>query len=203
MLSIDDDFEVDVEAFRIGFETWKLNQYRFVGYYPRHAERSNGKYKYIGVDRAGDVSIAPNAKSCIAAARTTPNIVLSQQTYSMLLSGGGLFLNRAYMDRYTFTIPSEHRDLVDSLMNCEDLLLQFTVPPAQHPPILVAVSGALSSRVFTPEAYDKKTGISSRPGHGYKRELCLRTFGEALGWPLVATRKFQKFTPNRPFYCYT
>jgi hypothetical protein len=78
------------------------------------------------------------------------------------------------------------REFVDERFNCEDILMQFTVPAAQHPPLLVGVGNTLtdSAAPFTTEEEDLQTGISKQKGYIEERVRCARTFGESIGWPL-------------------
>ncbi|KAL6076826.1 EXTL3, alpha-1,4-N-acetylglucosaminyltransferase, glycosyltransferase family 64 protein [Balamuthia mandrillaris] len=89
----------------------------------------------------------------------------------------GLILHRDFLTTYTYFTPKEALDLVDSITNCDDLLMNFVVANATgHPPVLVDIP-VYSSTVWALA----KTGTSSLPDHYTERHLCIRRFIELYG----------------------
>ncbi|CEO98575.1 unnamed protein product (mitochondrion) [Plasmodiophora brassicae] len=172
VFTIDDDFQVDVTGFRIGLFWAMRHPTRLVGFYPRRLRRDPPTYEFPS--RAGD-------------------------SYNALLPGGGLFMPVRFLHAYSSATYDAQRTFVDDVGNCEDILLQFVVPPGMHPPLLIApTSGRLDSftRPFTSDEYDRRTGISRAPGHPQKRLRCIERFANDLGWPLVESTAFQSRSPT-------
>lgn len=97
ILSLDDDSFLRHDEIEYGFQTWKDNRARLVGFISR-THRSN-PLEYDATS------------SC---------------TYSMILTGAA-FLHRWYSDYYTNIMSKKIRDYVQLHMNCEDIAMNFLI----------------------------------------------------------------------------
>ncbi|KAL6075254.1 glycosyltransferase family protein 64 C3 [Balamuthia mandrillaris] len=89
----------------------------------------------------------------------------------------GLMLHKDYHAMYSDGSLQEARQLVDSFMNCEDILMNFVVANATgRPPVIVDVSirKALIRKLG-------KSGVSAKDDHYERRNTCIRLLGEMFG----------------------
>lgn len=93
----DDDVYLPEHSFRAGFEVWKQNSARLVGFYPRLWTLMPGAYSV-------DIS-------------SGYNIVLTK----------GMFAHRSFLTTYSLFMPRRFTDVVDEYMNCEDILFNMMV----------------------------------------------------------------------------
>lgn len=91
----DDDIYLPEHSFRAGFEAWKQNPARLVGFYPR---------LWTAVPGAYSVDISSGY-----------NIVLTK----------GMFAHRSFLTAYSLFVPKRLADVVDEYMNCEDILFNM------------------------------------------------------------------------------
>ncbi|KAI0558680.1 glycosyl transferase [Gracilaria domingensis] len=104
----DDDIYVPAHSLRSGFEVWRQNPARLVGFYPRMWYPVPGSYS---------VNIASGY-----------NIVLTK----------GMFAHRSFLTAYSLFLPKRLTRVVDELMNCEDILLNMlAVGMTGLPPLAV------------------------------------------------------------------
>ncbi|KAL6055864.1 hypothetical protein QOT17_016487 [Balamuthia mandrillaris] len=93
----------------------------------------------------------------------------------------GLMLHKGYHAMYSDGSLQKARQLVDSFMNCEDILMNFVVANATgRPPVIVDVSirKALIRKLG-------KSGVSAKDDHYERRNTCIRLLGEMFdGIPL-------------------
>ncbi|KAG5441021.1 Exostosin-3 [Clonorchis sinensis] len=130
VLALDDDMKLSPAQIKTGFNVWKENRDRLVGFPARsHAYDSEKKaWTYV----AGPSS-----------------------TYSIVLTSGA-FLHNYYLYTYTWDMPSEIRQFIDDKRNCEDIAMNFQISHlTRKPPIKVlkesyfpchGCTAALSSR---------------------------------------------------------
>lgn len=104
----DDDIFLAAHTLRSGFEVWRQNPARLVGFYPRMWYSTPGAYA---------VNIASGY-----------NIVLTK----------GMFAHRTFLTAYSLFLPKRLTDLVDKYMNCEDILFNMmAVGMTGLPPLAV------------------------------------------------------------------
>ncbi|GAA99458.1 glycosyltransferase family 64 protein [Mixia osmundae IAM 14324] len=100
-------------------------------------------------------------------------------TYSMILSNAGFF-HRAYLDLYWEARFVKFRAHVDTVFNCDDILINFLVSNLTHTaPVLVLPK--------TPLRTIKTDGLWNRDTHFERRSACLEMFRIFMGGlnPLV------------------
>lgn len=98
VLSLDDDSHPRHDEIEYGFNQWKTNRARLVGFIARSHRSKTLEYD-------------AESKSC---------------TFSMILTGAA-FLHRWYFDFYTNVMTEEIRDYVKRTMNCEDIAMNYLV----------------------------------------------------------------------------
>ena len=104
----DDDIYVPEHTLRSGFEVWRQNAARLVGFYPRIWYPVPGSYS---------LNIAPGY-----------NIVLTK----------GMFAHRSFLVAYSLFLPLRMTKVVDDEMNCEDILFNMlSVGMTGLPPLAV------------------------------------------------------------------
>lgn len=104
----DDDVYLPKHTFRAGYEVWKQNPARLVGFYPRLWTVTPGAYSV-------DIS-------------SGYNIVLTK----------GMFAHRLFLTTYSLFMPRRFTDVVDEYMNCEDILFNMmAVGMTGLPPLAV------------------------------------------------------------------
>ncbi|PXF45198.1 Glycosyltransferase family 64 protein C4 [Gracilariopsis chorda] len=104
----DDDIYVPAHTLMSGFEVWKQNPARLVGFYPRMWYPIPGSYT---VNIAGGY-----------------NIVLTK----------GMFAHRSFLTAYSLFLPKRLTNIVDEHMNCEDILFNMmAVGMTGLPPLAV------------------------------------------------------------------
>eukprot|EP00923_Selenidium_pygospionis_P050590 GHVN01087499.1.p1 GENE.GHVN01087499.1~~GHVN01087499.1.p1 ORF type:complete len:187 (+),score=9.09 GHVN01087499.1:440-1000(+) len=173
---MDDDYIVPPNGFKLGFESWKLAPYRLHGFTPRLGRKSmaSKQFKY-----------------------SSPK----DGVYNIVLTGG-LFVHLDYLYRYTYTIPAKLREHVKASMNCEDLLMQFTVPPSFHPPVWIRPQEKEKLKIghfsLPPVSGSKTKGLHTRRRHYIDRAQCLHMFAEELEDSLVLTKWIVKRFIGRP-----
>ena len=104
----DDDIYVPEHTLRSGFEVWKQNPARLVGFYPRMWYPVPGSYT---LNIAGGY-----------------NIVLTK----------GMFAHRSFLTAYSLFLPKRLTNIVDEYMNCEDILFNMmSIGMTGLPPLAV------------------------------------------------------------------
>lgn len=159
VLVCDDDVEVDGESFEFAFRVWGVNRERIVGFFARSHDVDLNRKEWV-------YTVHPDRFS----------IVL---TKFMLLKSDYLF-------RYSCeggTRMAQMRKIVDSVRNCEDILMNFVVADSTNMgPILV---GAKRVRDYGDARNDEgkvSSGLSGRKGeHRKNRGWCITEFHRILG----------------------
>ncbi|CAF4468517.1 unnamed protein product [Rotaria sp. Silwood2] len=108
--------------------------------------------------------------------------------FSMVLMAGLVF-HRQYLYQYTYKLPQIARDLVESLINCEDILFNFLLANTtkQGPVVIDAWA----------KPYDFG-GLWKRRTHAASRSLCINKFVEIFGgMPLKYTTSIFKINRNQ------
>eukprot|EP00177_Eucheuma_denticulatum_P001485 GFKZ01002668.1.p1 GENE.GFKZ01002668.1~~GFKZ01002668.1.p1 ORF type:complete len:553 (-),score=62.22 GFKZ01002668.1:2319-3977(-) len=104
----DDDIYLAERALRAGYEAWKQNPGRLVGFFPRLWKANPGSYSV-------DISEGYN-------------IVLTK----------GMFAHRSFLTAYSLFLPKRLAEVVDEYMNCEDILFNMmAVGMTGLPPLTV------------------------------------------------------------------
>uniref|UniRef100_UPI00358DE891 exostosin-1b-like n=1 Tax=Myxine glutinosa TaxID=7769 RepID=UPI00358DE891 len=106
--------------------------------------------------------------------------------YSMVLTGAA-FYHRYYHHLYTHVAPRELRTMVDSLSNCEDILMNFLVSiVTQRPPIKVTHKKQYKDAMMQPGT---RTSRWADPEHFAQRQSCTDAFASIFGFmPLRHSR---------------
>ncbi|KAK2399162.1 Nucleotide-diphospho-sugar transferase superfamily protein [Trifolium repens] len=159
VLVCDDDVEVDGASFEFVFRVWSANRDRIVGVFARSHDLDLNRKEWV-------YTVHPDRFS----------IVL---TKFMLLKSDYLF-------RYSCEggpRMAKMRKIVDSLRNCEDILMNFVVADSTNVgPILV---GAKRVRDYGDARNDEgkfSSGLSGRKGeHRKSRGWCITEFHRVLG----------------------
>ncbi|TGZ67629.1 hypothetical protein CRM22_004700 [Opisthorchis felineus] len=130
VLALDDDMKLSADQIKTGFNVWKENRDRLVGFPARSHGYDSEKKAWTYV--AG-----------------------SSPSYSIVLTSGA-FLHNYYLYTYTWDMPSEIRQFIDEKRNCEDIAMNFQISHlTRKPPIKVlkesyfpchGCTAALSSR---------------------------------------------------------
>ena len=112
----------------------------------------------------------------------------STMPQSMVLPSGMVYHAR-FLDLYTTRTPARLRSHVDSVINCDDILMNFAVAnETRKPPVFVATEGVRRVRVL--KNLDQTSGLWHRTKHYVDRDACLNMFTEAYGgMPLRFTTK--------------
>jgi glycogenin len=145
----DDDIWVPPEDLSFGHKVWREHRDQIVGFFPRY-HRADGTYEYDG----------------------------RRSSYSMMLTKG-MFLAPEYLFAYSCVAPEVSTRLVDSLVNCEDVLMNFIVTGITgKAPVSVQSSAAILD-------WGTKGGISSaglaarsvlQNDHLLSRSHCIQEF---------------------------
>lgn len=121
----DDDIWMPSEDLSFAHNVWRHHRDQIVGFFPRW-HGDDGTYEYNG----------------------------RRSSYSMMLTKG-MFIAPEYMWVYSCAAPEENTAIVDSIFNCEDVLMNFVV---------TGISGKAPVSVTSSEQildWGTKTGISS------------------------------------------
>lgn len=157
ILSVDDDSHLRHDEIIFGFRVWREQRDRIVGFPGRfHAWDSN--------------NTAWNYNSNYSC------------ELSMVLTGAA-FYHKYYSYLYSYTMPQEIRDMVDELMNCEDLAMNFLVSHVtRQPPVKV------TSR-WTFRCPGCPVSLSEDDSHFQERHRCINFFSRVYGYnPLLYTQ---------------
>lgn len=138
----DDDIYIPEHTLRSGFDVWRQNRDRLVGFYPRVWYRVPGSYS---------VNVAWGY-----------NIVLTK----------GMFAHRSFLIAYSQFLPKRFTRIVDSKMNCEDILFNMLAVGMTGLPPLAIISNE------TIHDAGKGQGISGAKGssHLHVRDYCIQQF---------------------------
>lgn len=168
----DDDIAVLPDDISFAHSVWRQHRDQIVGFFPRY-HRDDGTYEYNG----------------------------TRKEYSMLLTKG-MFLAPEYFYAYSCIAPLEDLKLVDTLTNCEDILMNFVV---------TGISGKSPISVRTTQPIldsGTRRGISSvgltariptDNVHLTARTHCIQEFRKSFN-PVDLMRSdlsFSRFTTNR------
>ncbi|KNC76191.1 hypothetical protein SARC_11299 [Sphaeroforma arctica JP610] len=145
---LDDDLKVEPKDIAYAFQVWQSHRNQIVGFLPRTFEGSGEKTKY--------------------------RLVGSDGIYSIVLIGASFF-NRRYLKIYHGDDMQPMRDYVDSVFNCDDILMNFIV--ATHsglPPVQVSAEVVSFMDVST-------KGLSEQGDWYKKRNGCLVDLSKLFG----------------------
>lgn len=157
ILSVDDDSHLRHDEIIFGFRVWREQRDRIVGFPGRfHGWDSNETAWHYNSNYSCELS--------------------------MVLTGAAFF-HKYYSYLYSYTMPQEIRDLVDELMNCEDLAMNFLVSHiTRQPPVKV------TSR-WTFRCPGCPVSLSEDDSHFQERHRCINFFSRVYGYnPLLYTQ---------------
>eukprot|EP00923_Selenidium_pygospionis_P018128 GHVN01031747.1.p1 GENE.GHVN01031747.1~~GHVN01031747.1.p1 ORF type:complete len:442 (+),score=91.08 GHVN01031747.1:140-1465(+) len=146
------------QAFHVGYQWWRLNEHRVVGFYPRVV--GLGEKPKVDIDESSDsiierINNEASFEQEVSHLPTEENVTkinyfkndknhlygfqgTAGQSYNYVLSSVA-FLHLGYLYDYTHFIPDKYTNHVThTAPHCADLLMHFTVPAILHPPLLVA-----------------------------------------------------------------
>jgi len=157
ILSVDDDSHLRHDEIIFGFRVWREHRDRLVGFPGRfHAWDANAtNWNYN------------SNYSC---------------ELSMVLTGAA-FYHKYYSYLYSYSMPEAIRDMVDDLMNCEDLAMNFLISHiTRQPPVKV------TSR-WTFRCPGCPVSLSEDDSHFQERHKCINFFSRVYGYnPLLYTQ---------------
>lgn len=163
VLSLDDDIDLMQQELILGFRVWRENRDRIVGFPARYHARY------------GDSMFYNSNHTC---------------QMSMILTGAA-FLHKNYLTAYTYHMPSEIREHVNKIKNCEDIAMNFLVSHlTRKPPIKTTSRWTLKCSTCTESLFKTDS-------HFEKRHECIRLFTKVYGYnPL----KFTQFRVDSILY---
>jgi len=157
VLSVDDDSHLRHDEIIFGFRVWRENRDRLVGFPGRfHSwDKNHTSWNYN------------SNYSC---------------ELSMVLTGAA-FYHKYYNYLYTNSMPDPIRLMVDELMNCEDLAMNFLISHVtRQPPVKV------TSR-WTFRCPGCPVSLSEDDSHFQERHRCINEFSRLYGYnPLLYTQ---------------
>ncbi|XP_019438810.1 PREDICTED: glycosyltransferase family protein 64 C3 [Lupinus angustifolius] len=159
VLICDDDVELDHDSFNFAFRVWSTNRNRLVGVFSRSHDLDMNRKEWI-------YTVQPDRFS----------IILTKF----------MILDRNYLYKYSCeggTKMAEMRGIVDSVMNCEDILMNFVVADEINlGPLMIGVNRVRDYGDSRNEDSVSGVGLSSRKGeHRKRRGWCIREFHRVLG----------------------
>ncbi|KAF1883711.1 hypothetical protein Lal_00012628 [Lupinus albus] len=161
VLICDDDVELDHDSFSFAYRVWSTNRNRIVGVFSRSHDLDMNRKEWI-------YTVQPDRFS----------IVLTKF----------MIINTKYLYKYTCeggTKMVQMRKIVDSVMNCEDILMNFVVADEINlGPLMIGVNRVRDYGDSRNENKDSVSGVglSSRKGEHRKiRGWCIREFHRVLG----------------------
>ena len=108
VLSLDDDLLIPCSSIEAAFVNWRQQPSTLVGFFPRLVEEPyEGRYLYYGEPHA-----------------------IQKGAYNMILSGAAFIDSWSAFNAYWAPEISTARTLVDTLQNCDDILMNFVVANA-------------------------------------------------------------------------
>ncbi|CAG7820375.1 unnamed protein product, partial [Allacma fusca] len=166
IFSLDDDTVLSPEQIFAGFRIWRENRERIVGF-------SNSYHFWNSGQKQWHFETEP---SC--------------ETSLILLDAA--FFHKMYLYLYTYEMPEGIREKVDSLINCEDIALNFLVSHVtRKPPI----------KVSSEKRPMCKNCLSGRDDYFRERNDCINLFTKIYGYtPLLYTQfRAEPHTQKKPF----
>ncbi|KAJ1422511.1 Nucleotide-diphospho-sugar transferase [Sesbania bispinosa] len=162
VLVCDDDVEVDGASFKFAFRVWSVNRHRLVGLFARSHDVDLNRKEWI-------YTVHPDRYSIVL---TKFMLVRSEYLYRYTCEGG--------------PIMAQLRSAVDSVRNCEDILMNFVAADLTNVgPILVGARRIRDYGDARNEGGDGEVsvvGLSGRKGeHRKRRGWCITEFHRVLG----------------------
>ncbi|CDW52789.1 exostosin 3 [Trichuris trichiura] len=155
ILSIDDDVQLRHDEIIFAFRAWRESRRRIVGFPGRFHSWTNHTWYYN------------SSHSC---------------ELSMVLTGAA-FIHKHYFYLYTYWMPQAIRDIVDEVMNCEDVAMNFLVAHVTRlPPLKVTSRWTFACPMCS-------NTLSNSESHYWKRHRCLSVLMDIYGYnPLLNTQ---------------
>ena len=122
VFSLDDDTLMWCQDVENGFEEWKLNRNRLVGFFPRLAVKKVKNESFLKLRRKGQTP--PNKN--IFFRYLGESETYKKGEYNLILTVG-MFYNVALMEEYWKPVgfPAVGREIVNKVHNCEDILMNY------------------------------------------------------------------------------
>ncbi|XP_013877902.1 exostosin-1b [Austrofundulus limnaeus] len=158
VLSLDEDTVLSTTEVDFAFTVWQSFPERIVGYPARSHFWDSNK------ERWGYTSKWTN-------------------DYSMVLTGAAMF-HRYYHFLYTHYLPTNLKNMVDQLANCEDILMNFLVSAVTKlPPIKVTQKKQYKETMM---GQSSRASRWADPDHFAQRQTCMNKFASWFGtMPLI------------------
>ncbi|XP_033123364.1 exostosin-1b-like, partial [Anneissia japonica] len=169
ILNLDEDTVLTTDEIDFAFSVWKSFPERIVGYPARshYWDESQNRWAYT-----------------------------SKWTneYSMVLTSAA-FYHRYYNHLYTETLPKVLLDHVNSINNCEDILMNFLVASVTHlPPVKVSQRKCYKQLLMGEDSRVKPLSFWRAADHFPQRQNCLNLFAEIFG-KMPLTRSQMRLDP--------
>uniref|UniRef100_A0A5S6QUL4 Glycosyl transferase 64 domain-containing protein n=1 Tax=Trichuris muris TaxID=70415 RepID=A0A5S6QUL4_TRIMR len=155
ILSVDDDVQLRHDEIIFAFRAWRESRQRIVGFPGRFHSWINHSWYYN------------SSHSC---------------ELSMILTGAA-FIHKHYLYLYTYWMPQAIRNVVDKMMNCEDVAMNFLVAHVTRlPPLKVTSRWTFACPMCS-------NTLSNSESHYSKRHRCLAVLMDIYGYnPLLNTQ---------------
>ncbi|XP_058728578.1 glycosyltransferase family protein 64 C3 [Vicia villosa] len=159
VLVCDDDVEVDEPSFEFAFRVWLTNRERIVGVFARSHDVDMNRKEWV-------YTVHPDRFSIVL---TKFMLLKSEYLFRYSCEGGPRMVRM--------------RKIVDSVRNCEDILMNFVVADATNVgPILVGVKRVRDYGDARNDEGRFSLGLSGRKGvHRKNRGWCISEFHRAMG----------------------
>ncbi|CAF4372184.1 unnamed protein product [Rotaria sp. Silwood2] len=173
IINMDDDWDMPYSHMAFAIDTWRGHFFKnLVG------------YSHLGCNHV------PTYVNSTFQYVYSNKLLLSKKGafYSMVLPSGFVY-HRRYLYQYTYELPQIARDLVDSLKNCDDILLNFLIAnTTKQGPVVIDTFA---------KAYNFG-GLWKRSTQIETRTLCLNKFVKIFGgMPLKYTTTVFKINRNQ------
>lgn len=164
VLHLDDDSMLCDQEIDFAFEVWRSFPERIVGFPARNHLWDEAKSRWAYTSKWSN-------------------------WYSIVLTGSA-FTHKYYLHLYTEWLPADVKNMVDTLNNCEDLLMNMLVSHVTRlPPIKVTQRKQYKDTATSMKFHLEEGGVIpqwSNPQHFSERQRCMSSFVESFGYmPLV------------------
>ncbi|GAA5852127.1 hypothetical protein JCM8547_000166 [Rhodosporidiobolus lusitaniae] len=163
IINMDDDWDMPYEHLQYAVDTWKGHFFNhLVGF--THQGRNYVRREVDGED-----------VSLYSSTFLSPQLLFGKKAFYSIVLPSGYVYHRKFLHEYTYDVPQEARDLVDELMNCEDVLVNFAFANRTgHGPVLINAWAKMIGDLGS-------TGLFARPSHMGARTSCIRRLEEIYG----------------------
>lgn len=163
IINMDDDWDMPYSHMAFAIDTWRGHFFN----------------NLVGFSHLGRNHIPNYVNGTLTYTYSSKTFPSKKRAFFSIVLPSGFVYHRRYLYQYTYKLPPITRDMVDSLTNCDDLLLNFLIANVtKQGPVII-------------NAYAKPYnlgGLEKRPNHMMTRSLCLNKFSEIFhGMPLRYT----------------